>query len=289
MLTYVKNLCYSIYKERENKQMTREEKINLGLKEHWHDFETSYPKTESVGLFLQGSQNYKLDYEGSDIDTKMIILPSFDDFVNVNKPISYTYVRENNEHIDLKDIRVILDTIKKQNINFVEILFTEYKIINNKYEKYINELFKYRERIARYNVYGALNCMVGMAMQKYKAMEHPYPTVAPKIEKYKYDPKQLHHIIRMREFIQRYIQGEPYSECLVSNQLDYLIEVKKGLHTLEEARKIAETLVSEIQSIKDEYMKHYSNTILIDVDELMKEVKLCILKQYFKEQLFKGE
>ena len=28
-----------------------------------------------VGLFLQGSQNYKLDYESSDIDTKAIVLP----------------------------------------------------------------------------------------------------------------------------------------------------------------------------------------------------------------------
>lgn len=34
-----------------------------------------------VGLFLQGSQNYNLDYEGSDIDTKAIMLPSFSDFV----------------------------------------------------------------------------------------------------------------------------------------------------------------------------------------------------------------
>ena len=34
-----------------------------------------------VGLFLQGSQNYKLDYESSDIATKAIVLPSFSDFV----------------------------------------------------------------------------------------------------------------------------------------------------------------------------------------------------------------
>ena len=39
-----------------------------------------------VGLFLQGSQNYNLDYEGSDIDTKAIMLPSFSDFVLNAKP-----------------------------------------------------------------------------------------------------------------------------------------------------------------------------------------------------------
>ena len=30
---------------------------------------------------LQGSQNYGLDYEGSDIDSKLIIVPSIDDII----------------------------------------------------------------------------------------------------------------------------------------------------------------------------------------------------------------
>ena len=75
-----------------------------------------------VGLFLQGSQNYNLDYEGSDIDTKAIMLPSFSDFVLNAKPLSTTHIMENNEHVDFKDIRLMFDCIKKQNVNFVEIL-----------------------------------------------------------------------------------------------------------------------------------------------------------------------
>ena len=35
-----------------------------------------------LGVFLQGSQNYNLAYEGSDIDTKAIVLPSFEDFLS---------------------------------------------------------------------------------------------------------------------------------------------------------------------------------------------------------------
>lgn len=86
-----------------------------------------------VGLFLQGSQNYNLDYEGSDIDTKAIMLPSFSDFVLNAKPLSTTHIMENNEHVDFKDIRLMFDCIKKQNVNFVEILFTPYSIINPEY------------------------------------------------------------------------------------------------------------------------------------------------------------
>ena len=87
-----------------------------------------------LGVFLQGSQNYQLDYSGSDIDTKAIIIPSFIDFVLNRKPVSTTLIREDNSHIDLKDIRLMHDCFRKQNINFIEILFTKYKYLDPEYE-----------------------------------------------------------------------------------------------------------------------------------------------------------
>ena len=87
---------------------------------------------EVFGIYLQGSQNYMLETENSDIDTKCIVIPSLSDIVLNKEPISKTIVLENNEHIDVKDIRIMFDIFKKQNINFIEILFTKYKIINQK-------------------------------------------------------------------------------------------------------------------------------------------------------------
>lgn len=163
-----------------------------------------------VGLFLQGSQNYNLDYEGSDIDTKAIMLPSFSDFVLNAKPLSTTHIMENNEHVDFKDIRLMFDCIKKQNVNFVEILFTPYSIINPEYADLFQPVLDAREEIARYNNYAGMNCIMGMALEKQKAMEHPYPATMDKIEAFGYDPKQLHHALRLREFMTRYEAGEPY-------------------------------------------------------------------------------
>lgn len=159
-----------------------------------------------VGLFLQGSQNYNLDYEGSDIDTKAIMLPSFSDFVLNAKPLSTTHIMENNEHVDFKDIRLMFDCIKKQNVNFVEILFTPYSIINPEYADLFQPVLDAREEIARYNNYAGMNCIMGMALEKQKAMEHPYPATMDKIEASGYDPKQLHHALRLREFMTRYQQ-----------------------------------------------------------------------------------
>ena len=194
---------------------------------------------EIVGVFLQGSQNYGLEYENSDIDSKAIVLPNFKDFVLRCKPKSTTSILESNEHIDIKDIRLMFDCFKKQNINFVEILFTEYKIINPKYEIFMKKIFDNKEKIARYNTYTCTRCIAGMSMEKFKALEHPYPSLIDKIEKYGYDPKQLHHIIRLNEFIKRYIAGENYADCLISRDIKYLIDVKRGIHSLEDARVLA--------------------------------------------------
>ena len=46
----------------------------------------------------------------------------------------------NNEHIDIIDIRNLIEQWKKQNTHFLQILFTDYKIINREYRESINVL-----------------------------------------------------------------------------------------------------------------------------------------------------
>ena len=79
-----------------------------------------------------GLDIYTDEYK-SDIDTKVIVIPSLEDVVMNKKPISTTHVLPNNEHLDIKDIRLYFDNFKKQNINFIEILFSPYYIVNPKY------------------------------------------------------------------------------------------------------------------------------------------------------------
>lgn len=244
---------------------------------------------EVVGIFLQGSQNYELDYEDSDVDCKAIILPAFNDFVLNKKPVSTTHILENNEHIDLKDIGLMFDCFRKQNINFVEILFTKYKIINPKYKNLFQPLLDNNELIARYNNYSSVNCISGMSLEKYKALEHPYPATVEKIKKFGYDPKQLHHIVRLNEFIKRYIEEVPYTECLISKQKEYLIDVKKGLHGLEEARTIAKTLSDETYKIRNDYMSNKELIINKTVEDTLNEVLLNIIKFNFKCELTEEE
>ncbi len=93
--------------------------------------------------------------------------------------------------------------------------------------------------------------------KKRKALTHPYPTIMEKINKFGYDPKQLHHLARLKEFIQRYASGEPIEKCYKTKQKEYLLNLKLGkdqngiLLPLEEAERLADKFNNEVKTIKD--------------------------------------
>ena len=107
-----------------------------------------------------------------------------------SKPVSTTHIRANEEQIDFKDVRLYIDTFRKQNLNFLEILFTNYFVVNPTYAKEWNRLLEHREEISHYNPFRAMKTMKGIAMEKYHAMEHPYPSKLDILAKYGYDGKQ---------------------------------------------------------------------------------------------------
>ena len=79
---------------------------------------------EVVGTFLQGSFNYgeNMSDEESDVDTKCLVLPSFEDICLNRKPVSFTHVCENNEHIDIKDIVIFSDIFNFFKVHFVKFI-----------------------------------------------------------------------------------------------------------------------------------------------------------------------
>ena len=263
--------------------LTREETIMKRLQEQYNEALEYFPETRIVGIFLQGSQNYLLDYENSDIDSKLVVLPSFEDICFNRKPVSTTHICENEEHIDFKDIRLMLLTFRKQNINFIEILFTDYKIVNPLYEDLWNKLVEKRELIARYDELRAVQCMKGTAMEKFHALKHPYPSKLEVLDKYGYDPKQLHHIIRLHFFISKYISGDSYKSCLIlpADVRKYLIEIKKGEISLEYAEEMAELLLNDICNKEEEMKNKFQNEHfqLTEVDNLLNDIQCAIMKK----------
>ena len=249
-----------------------------------HDYNYVLNKGYEVfGVFLQGSQNYQLDYEGSDIDTKCIVLPSAADLILNKPPVSTTLILDDNSHIDLKDIRLMWQHFKKQNVNYIEILFTEFFFCPYDYFDLWLDMLRIREDIAHIDNYAAVNCIVGMVLEKNKALCHPYPTLKDKIDKYGYDNKQLHHIIRCREFLDRYISGPPYQDCLIPYDREYLISVKASYrYDLDQAKAIAAEAVEYVQATKKAYLDSHERIVKSEVCEKMDAILVEVLEKYWK-------
>lgn len=259
-----------------------DEWIMARLAEHYEEAKEHFDESRIVGIFIQGSQNYGLDYEGSDIDTKLIVVPTFEEIAFNKKPHSTTHVRANNEHIDFKDIRLYIETFRKQNLNFLEILFTPYKIVNPQYAEFWQKLVDAREAIAHYDAHRMFKSMRGIALEKYHALEHRYPSKIEIIDKYGYDSKQLHHLMRIEDFLERYTKGETYEKCLTPKEGfdDVLRKIKEdnGYYTLDAARAKAELSLEHIDKMYEIALQTHPEGYNPEVEKLLKEVQYDIMR-----------
>lgn len=89
--------------------------------------------------------------------------------------------------------------------------------------------------------------------------------------------KQLHHLLRVEEYIERYINGESYESCLQPRNPEYLIEVKKGYHNLEEARKIGKESINHIDTICKKFVERPFETNE-DIGALLEDVQYNMIK-----------
>ena len=133
-----------------------------------------YSEDSLIGVFAFGSMNYNLfESEFSDVDTKVIYLPSYKELV-FEKPISELYLY-GNEHIEVKDIRLMVEMFKKQNINFVETLFTNFSWINPRYSYlWANTFYAYRHMISSYDINYFVNSVCAQAKGNIRSIQKEY-------------------------------------------------------------------------------------------------------------------
>ena len=250
-----------------------------------------YPGHDWFVIALQGSQNYGVADEKSDIDSKLLLIPTFDEIVFAANPISHTHeMSDTGEHVDCKDVRAYMKQFRKCNINFVEILFTDYFLTCSFYSDLWVELRRHREEIARINPYQAISAMAGMASMKMKALDHPYPSRMHMIEKYGYDPKQLSHLVRIEHFTEAFIYGAPYDECIKipdENFRKYLLQLKRdgaGL-SLDEAKGLAENSMNHILEMKTAFQKYHESKEDENTSDLLDSVLREIIARSLKREL----
>ena len=199
-----------------------------------------------VGLY--GSQNYNLDDEKSDIDVKAIIFPSLHDIIF--REVTSKTIECDKGNIDVKDLLTFYDVIKKGNFSYIESIQTPYSIG----DKYIKELFS-KVEVNKKSVLGAM-------YEKRKALTHQYPSKVLEFEKWGFDPKQHHHILRLYDLLKYNMYYETNKSYLTYEDNDIrrveLLDFKRNKNNI--AKSIIEEesdLIIERATQLIDYNYHY--------------------------------
>lgn len=232
-------------------------------------------------IALEGSQNYGLDLSYSDIDTKMIVLPSLNDIVWNKKPVAVTRIRANEEHTSITDIRNYFSSLRKQNINFIETLFSPWIIVNKEYKNEFKQLFDNRELIAHYNECKAVKTIGGISIDRYKAIQNLNSKKADVIEKYGYDGKAVSHIIRIYSFLRRYIRNFPYQDCIIPDdeEKEIILFFKQNFADKEEGLSVAKNIFDAIQREVDDYVNNHEENINSKAESILENIQYYMVKK----------
>ena len=175
--------------------------VKLRLEKHYNRAIEHYGEHAVLGVFLYGSWNYNTNTPDSDVDTKCILIPNLYDLAI--KPLEVKHLHIDDEVCECMSIMHMVANWKKQNINFVEIMFTDYCIVNPMYQElwygYFNK--DRREMIARYDLRQAIHSMVHQAIHTIKQD----PT----------DPKKIMNGLRIIRTLDALLNSQAgYKECI---------------------------------------------------------------------------
>lgn len=272
------------------------EAIMKRLQEHY-DYATSIIEqtsrvnpnkaSEPFVIFLQGSQNYitRAYHESSDIDSRVITIPGLaalslgEDFSLGERLTTFE------EHVEIFDLRKYRKLLRSPGINNYEGLFSEYVIVNPKYQRLYDKLVDMRESIVREDEKGFLMATMGISMRDLKTLQSRIGNQDRDIEKYGYSRKRLSNIIRFRHTAEAYLEGKPFQECLRAMDEHEIKRIRRtpSVPSLENARKIATEEDARTAKIAKEFQRKESDES--SVREMLDELIVEIIKEKVKSDL----
>ena len=227
--------------------MTKKEKILNKLKQHQEYAKNFLPdKTDILGTFLIGSQNYNLDNSQSDIDSKVVIIPDFEEITNTQPPRN-EIIAFGKDQINIIDYRLLPKFFNKS-FNYLELLFTDYYIIDFYYEEYWNALKQEREDLAYLHPMKFYNAVFGMIKSLYSKIQKSSLT-GEKV----YYTKDLALMYFLRDLIFTYYYGCNFKDCLQSCDREEYFKIKEGFINHKEAICLSQKIVEDVSSLESRF------------------------------------
>lgn len=238
--------------------------LTIKCEEVAHDLKKKWYNVFYVGLY--GSQNYNLHTEKSDYDFKALIIPTLSDLVKNSKPLSKVYEYEWGQ-VEVKDIRNYIESAVKVNINFLEILSTQYFWCDD--DELADKMRSFFVPLIKNQWCQYLRATHWMMMQKFHALRHPFPSKLDVIAKFGYDPKQLCHIQRLSFEIFDYCKGITPNFIVDWDERDLLMWLKEWKVPNSAVDSYVESILHSTQIVMDEYLSTHKDSFEIKEQMIM--------------------
>ena len=243
--------------------------IREKVKEHYLQVRNVYGN-RIFFVSLYGSQNYNTATRNSDVDTKALLIPNFEELAH-REEVSHIELCEDGI-CDVKHVDLMFDNIMKMNINFLELLYPKedsYTVINPLYLQWYYDLIAHRDMIVNSRRYKMLNSAYYMALAKVYEVKYTDS----------YNPKDYSELKRLYYFIEKYLECEDFESALrlPAALTDNLIDIKTNYYPIEDviaAVDILKEKLSDFKNIIDEKYcgKDDDRAIRIYLDELYKDI-----------------
>ena len=210
-----------------------------------------YAEKEGLNVYaiaLKGSQNYNLSDDESDIDANLVFMPTIPQLRKKHKA-KFTF---KDGEVTCHDIYSFAEIVAKGNPQWVEVCHSDYTIGDL-------SLFKHHTVNP--------SALKGMFMEKVHAFSKLYPSRARYVKTFGYDPKQLHHIIRLYDLL---VSGE----CVMTYTgeiRNWMMQVKRGHLPNPDAVKLRDKYVGKLSEVyEDRKLKYKPQTVDYDaIDKLV--------------------
>lgn len=274
-----------------NDKITRQKKkdimTDLNKKLEWLKENTNH---NIIWIALFGSQNYEMDLNTeeyrSDIDAKAVCIPSMRELLRDEKLVSKVYKLEDDSQIEVKDIRLFIRTLKKQNPSYLETLFTKYYICDERFEKVLDMA----DDIALADRKRLFKSILGMISQKKKNIDKSFGSNEGRCIGYGYDPKEMSNIARLYYLsCDLILRKKTLREALIPDECFKKICIDYKVSPVDVNRAFVDSnrFVSASKKMIDNYLK---NEFPVDVEcyNKLDNVVLSLLEESLKNELKNG-
>ena len=211
-----------------------------------------------LAVALKGSQNYNLSDAESDVDANLVFAPTLRQLRNSKK----VKLSADFGEVTCHNLYNFAEVVQKGNPQWLECTHTEFAV---------GDLSMFRHH--KMNP----SAVMGMFNEKVHAMAHRYPSRAHLVDRFGYDPKQLHHLTRLYHVLESGNVLHKYH----GEERDFMMRLKRNGNgmSLEEATAFAKDVENKMAHLYQAKKASWSKAE-VDLDMLDEMVMAQLVKNY---------